>query len=133
MQREITDRKKTKPISRVLVPKASLHPPSIYSFRKSLSLSKPNEKLLLVLLNTDKLLEQTKTELQETLKKKFKKSKERFTFNFPLVSEEEKWNLRVHFLKVCRFTFGNQRRTEGFKKPVLVIMMIILEITKQKK
>ena len=55
-----------------------------------MNLKKSDELLLKNLKNTDTLIEQTKTRTQETLEFKLTKSRDTFSLNPPLESEEEK-------------------------------------------
>ena len=59
-----------------------------------------NELLLLIKKHTNTLMEQTKTEPQETLDFKMKKQMQIFSFNPPInLLEEGKWLLAVNFLE----------------------------------
>ena len=59
-----------------------------------------NELLLLFKKHTDTLIEQTKTEPQETLEFKMNKSKQIFSFPPPInLLEEGKWHLAVSSLE----------------------------------
>ena len=64
-----------------------------------------SELLLLIKKPTDTLIEQTKTEPQETLDFKMNKQRQTFSFNPPIILlEEGKWLIAVSSFE-CKFLF----------------------------
>ena len=66
-----------------------------------------NEKLLLIKKHTDTLIEQTRTQPQETLEFKMNKQRQTFSFNPPInLVEEDKWLLAVSSFECTNSVFN---------------------------
>ena len=74
-----------------------------------------NELLLLIKKHTDTLIEQTKTEPQETLEIKINKQMQTFSFNPPInLIEEDKWLLAVSSFECTNSVFNITDENNSF-------------------
>ena len=74
-----------------------------------------NELLLLIKKHTDTLIEQTKTQPQETLEFKMNKQMQTFSFNPPInLVEEDKWLLAVSLFDCTNSVFNINNENNSF-------------------